>query len=80
MPTMEQILRELQSLRRIIINQPRLHRKDVMVRYGWSESTLHRRIRDGRLPPPVMFSRPLWRLGDLEDAEIAGQLPRPVSA
>jgi len=59
----------------------RLDRKQVQARYGWSESTLDRRIRDGSFPPPIQFGgRPMWRLGDLAEAEFSGQLPVPVSA
>lgn len=58
---------------------PRLHRKDLMLRYGISEATLHRWIRRGLLPAPVRFTGPLWRLVDLEAAELSGRLPRPAS-
>jgi predicted DNA-binding transcriptional regulator AlpA len=50
-----------------------------MARYGFSEATLHRKLRRGELPRPIRFSGPLWRLEDLEEAEKAGQLPCPVS-
>lgn len=72
---------EVVYLREEIANTPRLHRKDVMARYGISKSTLHRWLKlPGRLPRPVRFGGPLWRLADLEKAEAAGLLPRPVSA
>jgi len=59
----------------------RLDRKQVQSRYNWSESTLDRRIRDGSFPRPIQFGgRPMWRLSDLAEAEVAGQLPCPVSA
>ena len=32
-----------------------------------------------KLPPPIRISGPVWRLADLEAAEKAGRLPRPVS-
>jgi len=51
-----------------------------MLRYGCSESTLHRYIRKNLLPAPVRFTGPLWRREDLEAAEASGQLPRPNSA
>lgn len=58
----------------------RLDRKQLQQRYGWSEPTVDRRIRDGTIPKPLPFGgRPMWRLGDLADAELAGRLPRPVS-
>lgn len=58
----------------------RLDRRAVQQRYNWSESTVDRRIADGTIPKPIPFGgRPMWRLGDLVDAEYAGQLPCPVS-
>lgn len=57
-----------------------MHLKDVLLRYGISKSTLYRNLRRKRFPRPVRFSGPLWRLQDLEEAELAGQLPRPISA
>lgn len=59
----------------------RLDYKQLQQRYGWSESTVKRRIADGTIPKPLRFGgRPMWRLGDLADAELAGQLPAPVSS
>jgi hypothetical protein len=59
----------------------RLDRKQLQSRYGWSESTVDRRIQDGTIPKPIRFGgRPCWRLLDLAQAELAGQLPCPVSA
>ena len=59
----------------------RLDRKALQARYGWSEATVDRRIADGSIPRPIHFGgRPMWRLGDLADAEIGGRLPKPVSA
>jgi len=79
--TMQEFAAELQALRRAVFNTPRLHRKDLQVRYGISESTLYRLIRRGKLPRPIRLSGlRLWRLEDLEQAEIAGQIPGPVSA
>jgi len=71
---------DIAELREAITNTPRLHRKDLMMRYACSEATLHRWIRKKRLPDPVRFSGPLWRLADLIEAEASGRLPRPVSA
>ncbi len=70
----------VQRLQRLILNVPRLHKKDVQARYGWSRATLDRKIASGHFPRPVRLGgQPLWRLEDLEAAEIAGQLPRPAS-
>ena len=58
----------------------RLDRKQVQSRYGWSESTLERRIADGTMPKPIRLGgRPLWTLLALSEAEHGGDLPRPVS-
>lgn len=77
--SIEALAAKLETLEDLVLNAPRLHRKNVMVRYGFSESTLHRWMREGRLPDPIRISGPMWRLADLEAAEKAGQLPRPVS-
>jgi predicted DNA-binding transcriptional regulator AlpA len=58
---------------------PRLHLKDLQRRYGWCERTIYRMLERGKLPTPIRFTGPLWRLEDLEAAELAGQIPRPVS-
>lgn len=59
----------------------RLDRKAVQARYGWSERTMDRKIADGTIPKPIQWGgRPVWRLGDLANAELSGQLPPPVSA
>jgi predicted DNA-binding transcriptional regulator AlpA len=83
---LEGISAQLEGLKKLLAkepvsdrNLPRLHRKDLMQRYGISEPTLHRWIRKGLLPEPVRFSGPLWTLADLEAREMAGRLPRPVS-
>jgi predicted DNA-binding transcriptional regulator AlpA len=78
--TLRRLAAELARLQELIISTPRLHRKELMLRYGCSESTLHRWIRKNLLPAPVRFTGPLWRLADLEAAEASGQLPRPDSA
>ena len=73
------LLETVQRLQRAVLGVPRLHRKDIMARYGWTKSTLdrHRHL----LPKPIRFGgQPLWRLEDLEAAETAGQLPCPVSS
>jgi predicted DNA-binding transcriptional regulator AlpA len=64
----------------LVNNVARLHRKEVMLRYGITKSTFHRWAAAGRLPVPVRFGGPLYRVIDLEKAESAGQLPRPMSA
>jgi hypothetical protein len=58
----------------------RLDHKQLQQRYGWSDSTVDRRIADGTIPKPIKFGgRPMWRLGDLAEAEYLGRLPCPVS-
>lgn len=78
--TLSRLAAQLARLQELITNTPRLHRKELMLRYGCSESTLHRWIRKNLLPRPIRFTGPLWNLADLEAAEASGQLPRPVSA
>jgi predicted DNA-binding transcriptional regulator AlpA len=74
------LLEAVQRLQRLVLNVPRLHKKDVQARYGWSRATLDRKIASGHFPKPVRFGgQPLWRLDDLETAETGGQLPRPAS-
>jgi predicted DNA-binding transcriptional regulator AlpA len=77
--TFDELVQAVQRLQALVLNTPRLHRKDLMVRYGLSEATLHRWLRQQKIPRPIRFSGPLWRLEDLEEAEQAGQLPCPVS-
>lgn len=77
--TLRSLAAQVSILQRALLNQPRLHVKDVLRRYGISKATLYRRKAIGRFPRPVWFSGPLWRLEDLERAEAMGQLPRPVS-
>ena len=79
-PTVVSLAKRLEDLERAILNTPRLHRKDLLLRYGVSECTLHRWIRKGKLPRAVRISGPLWTVGSLEQAEKAGQLPAPVSS
>jgi len=67
------------ELRDLICKSPWLHRKDLMLRYRFSESTLHRKLRAGILPQPIRLPGPLWRLSDLQNAEAAGLLPLPLS-
>lgn len=75
--TLEELASELKRLRDWI-SSPLLCRKDLMRRYGISESTLHRWIRQkGLLPDPVRMAGPRWRLADLEAAEASGQIRRP---
>jgi len=78
--TLEDLFSAVADLRAALANTPRLHRKDVLLRYGISKSTLHRRLAKGEFPEPVRIMGPLWRLADLEAAEAAGALQRPVSA
>ena len=77
--TLRSLAAQVEALRRALLNQPRLHVKDVLRRYGISKATLYRRRRRGLFPKPVRFCGPLWRLDDLERAETSGQLSRPVS-
>jgi len=69
-----------QRLQELVCNTPRLHRKDLMRRYGISEDTLDRWLKRGLLPPPIRIRGKLWRPEDLEAMEEAGQLPCPVSS
>jgi predicted DNA-binding transcriptional regulator AlpA len=73
------LMNEVTRLRQMLANVPRLHRKDILRRYGISKSTLHRRIRAGTFPKPVRITGPVWRLVDLELAEITGRIARPDS-
>ena len=75
----EALAAELAELQAMLSNTPRLHVKDVLSRYGWSPSTLYRRLRAGRFPAPVRLAGSVWRLDDLERAERAGQVPRTHS-
>jgi predicted DNA-binding transcriptional regulator AlpA len=77
--TLQSLADQVEALRRALLNQPRMHVKDVLRRYGFSKATLYRRIQDRRFPRPRRFTGPLWRLEDLEQAEAAGQLHRPMS-
>jgi predicted DNA-binding transcriptional regulator AlpA len=70
----------LSRLEDLVFNAVRLHRKDLMQRYGISAATLHRWLAAGRLPPPIRIGGPVWKLTDLEAAEASGALPRPFSA
>ena len=78
-PPLKVLAVELERLERLLANTPRLHVKDVLARYGWSSSTLYRRLKARRFPRPVHQVGSLWRLEDLERAELAGQLPRTQS-
>ncbi len=55
--------------------QPRLHIKDICRIYGFSRSTLYRRLRDGRFPRPIRSLGLIWQPEDLALAESAGQVP-----
>ena len=78
-PTLQNIWHELLALRQEVLNTPRLHLKDLCRRYGWSERTVYRMLRRGKLPRPIRFSGSIWRLEDLQKAEMSGQLPPPAS-
>lgn len=67
----------LERLEGLVSNTGFVHRKDLLQRYQTTYSSLHRWLRAGKLPAPVRFSGPLWRLADLEAAELNGQLPSP---
>lgn len=56
---------------------PRLHCKDVMLRYSIGRATLYRWRARGWLPSPVRLGVPLWREADLLEAEKTGRLPEP---
>ena len=72
---------DVKALKQAVFGRPRLRREHLQHRYGWSRATLTRRIADGTLPDPIRFpGQPLWRLEDLEAAELSGKLPAPVSA
>jgi hypothetical protein len=77
--TLQSLADQVEVLRRALLNRPRLHVKDVLLRYGISKSTLYRRIRAGRFPRPIHFTGPLWPLDRLERAEGLGHLSRPAS-
>lgn len=77
--SLQSLAARLDRVEDLLSNVARLHRKEIMQRYGISEPTFHRWRRAGRLPAPIGLG-PLWRLMDLEAWERAGQLPRPKSA
>ena len=79
--TLEELSRHVRLLEHAVRGFQRLHLKDVLNRYGWGRSTLYRKLSAGQIPRPVRLGgQPIWRLEDLEEAELAGQLPAPVSA
>lgn len=69
---------DVEHLRELVANTPRLHRKDLLARYGISQTTLDRRIRSGTIPAAIRFPGPLWRLADLESAEARTTTTLPV--
>ena len=78
--SLQQLVKEITALKQAVFGQPRLRIEDLQHRYGWSRTTVFRRIRDGSIPPPLHFpGQPVWRLEDVEKAELAGQLPPPAS-
>lgn len=72
-------LARLESLIVGLLNTPRLHVKDVCLRYRISEATLYRWVSAGILPRPVRFYGSLWSLAELERAEAAGRLVRHLA-
>lgn len=68
-------IQRIERLEEHVRNLPRLHVKDICLRYSISKSTLYRLRRLGKLPVPIRFNGPLWRLEDLERAEQRGRLP-----
>lgn len=55
-------MEELESLRRV-------RKPEVLRLTGWSSPTLHRRIKDGRFPPPLHDGgRAFWRAAVVEEA------------
>jgi len=79
-PTLESLAAEVRRLSAIVLDTPRLRVKDLLRRYGIGKSTFYRWLQAGRIPSPIRLGGPLWTLSDLQAAELAGQLPRPVSA
>ncbi len=77
--TVQRLQKSLQTIQELVSNRPRLHRKDVCLRYGISEATLDRWVKKQLIPAPVRLGGPVWRTEDLEAAETAGQLPCPAS-
>lgn len=77
---LETLADRLDRLELELKNKTLLHRKDLMQRYGITPSTLHRRLRAGRLPAPIRLGGPVWRLADLEAIESAGQADARASA
>lgn len=72
--SLENLLAELRRLREAVENSPRLARKDVLRRYGWSRSTLHRKLKAG-FPKP---SHGFWRPADLDAWDARPPDPRLV--
>lgn len=60
--TLDDLMQEIKLLRQSLENTPRLTAKDVLRRYGWSRSTLYRKLKAG-FPKPV---RGFWRPSDLD--------------
>jgi predicted DNA-binding transcriptional regulator AlpA len=76
-PTLEALAEELAGLRELVLSRVRLHRKEVLLRYGIGKDTLYRRMKRGDFPRPSRIAGPVWTLADLEAAEAAGRLPCP---
>ena len=60
--TLEGLAQELRRLRECLENTPRLTVKDVLRRYGWSRSTLYRKLKKD-FPRP---HRGFWAVCDLD--------------
>ncbi len=73
--TLRKIVFIVQELQEAVLNQPRLHLKDIERRYGWSRATVYRKLKRGILPKPIRFNGSLWRLKDLMEAENSRRLP-----
>jgi hypothetical protein len=75
--TVSALAEELAVLRELVLSRARLHRKEVLLRYGISKDTLYRRMKRGLFPKPSKIAGPVWPLAVLEAAERAGVLPAP---